>query len=116
MLDAAKLFAVRLLIFASFCAVWWGAVRFGWADKFFVSTPDDVAMFLVAHFRNQIVPNAIDTLAATLVAFTLSGVCGVLGGLLLIEMPLVKRWVDPFLTALNSMPRIALAPIFVLWF
>jgi NitT/TauT family transport system permease protein len=62
------------------------------------------------------VPNAINTLLATLVAFVLSGVFGVLAGLLLVELPGVKRMVDPFLTALNSMPRIALAPIFILWF
>jgi len=72
--------------------------------------------FLVTHFTSQIVPNALNTLLATLIAFVLSGAFGVLAGLLLVELPGVKRLVDPFLTALNSMPRIALAPIFILWF
>ena len=72
--------------------------------------------FLVTHFTSQIVPNALNTLLATLIAFVLSGVSGVLAGLVLVELPGVKRLVDPFLTALNSMPRIALAPIFILWF
>jgi NitT/TauT family transport system permease protein len=109
------LYAGRLAIFAAFCVIWWGAVRLGWVDKFFVSTPVDIANFLVANFRAQIIPNALNTLLATLIAFGLSGVTGVLAGLLLVELPGLKRLVDPFLTALNSMPRIALAPIFILW-
>ena len=112
----AVLYAKRLAIFAAFAAIWWGAVRGGLVDKFFVSSPEDVAIFLVAQFGKEIVPNAIDTLIATLIAFTLSAVAGVLGGLLLVEFPGLKRVVDPFLTAINSMPRIALAPIFILWF
>ncbi|HKM74150.1 MAG TPA: ABC transporter permease subunit, partial [Stellaceae bacterium] len=55
-------------------------------------------------------------LGATLIAFVLSGIAGVLGGLLLVELPYLKRICDPYLTAFNSMPRIALGPIFILWF
>ena len=105
-----------MAIFLSFGLAWWAAVHFGLADKFFVSTPWEVAKFLAAHFTGQVVPNAVDTLLATLVAFVLSGVTGVLAGLVLVELPYLKRVVDPFLTALNSMPRIALAPLFILWF
>ncbi len=110
------LYAGRLAILAAFCVIWWGAVRLRLVDKFFVSTPLDVVNFLMTHFTSQIVPNALNTLLATLIAFVLSGVSGVLAGLVLVELPGVKRLVDPFLTALNSMPRIALAPIFILWF
>jgi NitT/TauT family transport system permease protein len=110
------LYLGRLAIFVAFCAIWWAAVRFGLVDKFFLSTPQDVGKFLVENFRGQIIPNAQNTLLATLIAFVLSGVTGVLAGLLLVELPGMKRMVDPFLTALNSMPRIALAPIFILWF
>src|SRR5579864_3080534 len=114
--ELLTLYAGRLAILLGFCLVWWGVVRLGWVDKFFISAPLTVVDFLVTHFTKQIVPNAINTLFATLIAFVLSGVGGVLAGLLLVELPGVKRLVDPFLTALNSMPRIALAPIFILWF
>jgi NitT/TauT family transport system permease protein len=106
----------RLGIGVAFCLVWWAAVRFGVIDKFFLSSPDAVLLFVYDDFRSEIVPNGIDTLLATLTAFVLSGFTGVLGGLLLVEVPLFRKLIDPFLTALNSMPRIALAPIFILWF
>ena len=106
----------RLLILLAFTSLWWLAVHFKWMDKFFVSSPDDMGRFLVDTFVSQIVPNAANTLFATLLAFALASVTGVLAGLALFEFPRAKRMLDPFLTALNSMPRIALAPIFILWF
>jgi ABC-type nitrate/sulfonate/bicarbonate transport system permease component len=114
--ELAWLYMERVLILFCFAGLWWAAVRFGLADKFFVSTPLDVIHFLFANFWKEIVPNAVDTLRAMLIAFALSSVAGVLSGLALVELPRVKRLIDPFLTALNSMPRIALAPIFILWF
>ena len=111
-----RLYAGRLAIFAAFCFVWWGVVRLGWVDKFFISTPGAVMDFLIENFAKEIVPHATNTFIAMLTAFVLSGVVGILAGLLLVEFPRVKNLVDPFLTALNSMPRIALAPIFILWF
>ena len=110
------LYSGRLLILLGFAGLWWVAVDLKWMDKFFVSSPDAVVRFLFSSFTKEIVPNARNTLLATVIAFALSGVAGVLAGLILFELPRVKRMVDPFLTALNSMPRIALAPLFILWF
>ncbi len=114
--NVSVLYAGRILIFLVITTVWWAIVKLGWVDKLFVSSPDSVAIFLVSTFWNELVPNTIATLLATLIAFTLSGVAGILAGLVLVELPLLKKMVDPFLTAFNSMPRIALAPIFILWF
>ena len=112
----AVLYASRLAIFLVITTIWWAIVKLGWVDKLFVSSPESVAIFLVNTFWNELIPNTLATLLATLIAFTLSGVVGILAGLVLVELPAVKKTVDPFLTAFNSMPRIALAPIFILWF
>lgn len=111
-----RLYIGRLIVGAAFCWIWWASVEFGLVDKFFISKPDDVFFFLMNNFTTEVWPHAISSLAATLTAFILSAIAGVLGGLLLVEVPLLKRLTDPFLTALNSLPRIALAPIFILWF
>ena len=112
----ARLYAGRFGIFLLAGFIWWVVVELGVIDKFFVSTPQDVAKFLADSFSREIVPHAINTVIAMLIAFVLSGIAGILAGLALVELPRVKALVDPFLTAFNSMPRIALAPIFILWF
>ena len=110
------LYLGRILILLGLAAVWSAIVRFGLVDKLFVSSPESVIAFLFATFWRELVPNTLATLLATLIAFSLSGIAGIFTGLLLVELPYLKRLVDPFLTAFNSMPRIALAPIFILWF
>jgi NitT/TauT family transport system permease protein len=56
------------------------------------------------------------TLSATLIAFILGSLGGIGCGLLFAVYPAVGRFFDPFITALNALPRIALAPLFILWF
>lgn len=106
----------RLLLFLLACLGWWGAVELGLASRFFVSDPVSIGRFLWENFSKEVWPHMLETLLATLLAFAMSAVFGIGFGLLLTETPVLKRLLDPFLTALNSLPRIALAPIFILWF
>lgn len=115
-LRQVRLYGMRLIVALALIAVWTAVVEFGWVDRFFVSTPKDIGAFLIKMFNAEIFPHAVDTLLATVIAFALSGAAGIFGGLLLVEFSGVKRVIEPFLTALNSLPRIALAPIFILWF
>jgi NitT/TauT family transport system permease protein len=56
------------------------------------------------------------TLEAALLGLVLGVVVGVAGGLLLGARPGVAAVVDPLLMGLNSLPRVALAPLFIIWF
>lgn len=116
LIQQVALYGNRLLVALVLIAVWTAAVEFGLVDKFFVSTPKEIGAYLVMSFKAELLPHALDTLLATLIAFALSTVGGVFGGLVLVECARTKRIIDPFLTAVNSLPRIALAPIFILWF
>ena len=56
------------------------------------------------------------TLVETLLAFGIGAALGLAGGLWLALSPLASAVLDPYIKALNSMPRIILAPIFSVWF
>src|SRR6186997_917851 len=56
------------------------------------------------------------TLLETLLAFAIGTVLGLAFGLWLALSPLAGRIADPYIKALNSMPRVILAPIFGVWF
>ena len=56
------------------------------------------------------------TLVETLLAFVAGSVLGLGGGLWLALSPLASAILEPYVKALNSMPRIILAPIFAVWF
>jgi NitT/TauT family transport system permease protein len=56
------------------------------------------------------------TLVETILAFGIGAVGGLLAGLWLALSPMASAILEPYIKALNSMPRIILAPIFAVWF
>ena len=56
------------------------------------------------------------TLVETLLAFLIGTVSGVAIGLWLALSPLASAILDPYIKAVNAMPRVILAPIFFVWF
>src|SRR5919201_2850688 len=56
------------------------------------------------------------TLLETLLAFVLGTALGLAIGLWLALAPTASALLDPYIKALNSMPRVILAPIFGVWF
>ncbi len=56
------------------------------------------------------------TLAETVLAFAIGALSGLACGLWLALSPMASAILEPYIKALNSMPRIILAPIFAIWF
>ena len=66
--------------------------------------------------QGDIYPHLAVTLVETLLAFAIGSVLGLACGLWLALSPLASAVLEPYIKALNSMPRIILAPIFAVWF
>jgi NitT/TauT family transport system permease protein len=66
--------------------------------------------------RADIYPHLGVTLLETVLAFGIGTVLGLVVGLWLALAPTASAILDPYIKALNSMPRVILAPIFALWF
>ncbi len=56
------------------------------------------------------------TLQETALAFVIGSILGLAVGLWLGLSPLASALFDPYITAFNAMPRVVLAPIFMVWF
>lgn len=109
--------AARAVFLLLFLALWQGAVAVGLANAAFVSTPASVMQSLWLLFKDgEVVPDLGTTLLEIMMAFALSVVCGITSAVFLDRNDWLNRVVSPFLTAFNSMPRIALGPLFILWF
>ena len=66
--------------------------------------------------EGDIYPHLAVTLIETLLAFAIGAGLGLGGGLWLALAPMASAILEPYIKALNSMPRIILAPIFAVWF
>jgi NitT/TauT family transport system permease protein len=56
------------------------------------------------------------TLQETALAFVIGSALGLAVGLWLGLSPMASAILDPYITAMNAMPRVVLAPIFMVWF
>ncbi len=85
---------------------------------FFFGEPLKVAARIWAWFVRDadIYQHLTVTLIETLLAFGVGASLGLGGGLWLALSPLASALLEPYVKALNSMPRIILAPIFSVWF
>jgi NitT/TauT family transport system permease protein len=73
------------------------------------------ALRALADPNYQWLSNLLATLYAVLGAFALSSVLGVALAIVIVWNPLLMRTVMPVLILFNTLPKIALAPLFVIW-
>ena len=93
------------------------SVEFAKNTAFFFGKPVEVLKVIWVWFSGgKIYPHLAITLVETLLAFVAGSVLGLAAGLWLALSPLAARLADPYIKALNAMPRVILAPIFAVWF
>ncbi len=100
-----------------FLLLWEWASRTGRIDPFFFSYPSEIAQRVWRWFATgEVYPHLYVTTVEMLLAFALGTLLGVALGLWLALSPGAAAVLDPYVKALNAIPRVVLAPIFTLWF
>jgi NitT/TauT family transport system permease protein len=83
---------------------------------FFFSNPVDVASQIIAWFATGVIWKHLwVTLIESILAFVIGSVGGVLVGFWFARQPRTAAVFDPYVKAVNALPRVVLAPIFTLW-
>ena len=83
--------------------------------NFLLPRPSVVVQAFVAQF-NPIMENSWDTLVRTVIGFILAVILGALLGVAIGSSRLIYRGLYPVLIGFNSVPKVAVVPIFVIWF
>jgi NitT/TauT family transport system permease protein len=86
-------------------------------DPFFLGTPIGVANVLIKDLVDPVFYNDLRVTATEMgLGYLVGGLGGVSLGVLFARRRLAADIADPFFSGLNSLPRIALAPLLVIWF
>lgn len=86
------------------------------ANPVFIGTPAGTAKAFVHEFGTSLVTvDLSETLYETTVGLVIGVVAGIASGLFLSHYRMLRTALVPMLAAFNSVPRIALAPLFALW-
>lgn len=111
-----KIPTFQLLLFLAIIASWEIAGR-TIIDPFFISTPLAVARTFVGWLADGTLREAVlFTLQAMILGFLIGSIIGASLGLILGRSDLLAKILDPFILAVYSLPKVALVPLFLLWF
>jgi NitT/TauT family transport system permease protein len=113
----APMILAQILLGGAALAAWQELVNTRRLDKFFFSRPSDIAARILEWLRTgSIWPHLLVTMEEAALAFTLGAAAGVLLGFGLARAPRLGALLDPYIRLFNALPRVVLAPIFLLWF
>jgi NitT/TauT family transport system permease protein len=117
LLRIVVLAVLRVLVVVAAIGLWQLSVNQNWVGRYIASTPSAVWSTL-SHLSasGDLFSNVGVTLYESAVGFVIGVVGGILIGFILGLWPLAHEVVQPFIMMLNTLPRIALAPLFLLWF
>ncbi len=117
----------QVLLLVAIFAVWQALTQPGLLPPIVWDNPDRAAFFFGEPLRifqaiwewfsdGTIYRHLWVTLEETALAFIIGSALGLAIGLWLGLSPLASAIFDPYITAMNAMPRVVLAPIFMVWF
>src|SRR3569623_472912 len=107
----------QVLLFVGLLGLWYALTETGVMPKFFFGEPIAVFRTMVEWVvSGDIFYHLGITLTETVLGFFIGASLALVCGLWFALSPTASALSDPYIKALNAMPRVILAPIFALWF
>lgn len=111
------IWGIRLGLLVVVAGAWQFTSSAGLVNPLFIGSPQHIIGRFFAQLTSSIVTVSLRaTVVEMLIGLAIGAALGFLAGWVLTEIELLETAVGPLLSALNSLPRIALAPLFILWF
>ncbi|MBZ5752042.1 MULTISPECIES: ABC transporter permease [Metabacillus] len=108
---------VRIAIIFSVLTIWQIGVNLQVIDSFLMGSPLGIWDETVRLVQSgQLFTDMFATLYGTILGFVIGSLVGSAVGLLLWYSQTFAKIIDPFVVALNGLPKIALAPMIIIWF
>lgn len=108
---------IQLLILLIFIIIWELLTRFNIIDSFIFSSPSLIIKTIIKLYNDGILfKHIFTTLNEIIISFILGISLGFIIALIFYLYPFTYKILEPFLTILNSLPKVALGPIILIWF
>ncbi|MCM3443131.1 ABC transporter permease [Metabacillus halosaccharovorans] len=108
---------IRILLVVCALVFWQIGVNFTWIDPFLMGSPLGILEEYTRLIQSgELFTDMFATVFATIIGFLIGSLLGSAIGLLLWYSKFLAKILDPFVVALNGLPKIALAPMIIIWF
>lgn len=106
----------QLFILLLFVIIWQFLADFKLINTFITSSPKLVLKTIIELHKGDLYIHIFTTIYETIISFSLGTLIGILIASMLWWNKMIKKIIDPYLTVLNSLPKVALGPIIIIWF
>ena len=112
---SSRKIVLPILLFVVIIGLWEGIVRLGGVPEFIFPAPSKIVKFSY-QFGYTLMWDTWATVMETLLGFVMAAVLGVLFAVILVYSPFIHDAFYPPLVVLQVTPKIAIAPLLLLWF
>lgn len=107
---------IQIIMGLSFIILWELLSRFNIINGFIFSSPSKIIITIIELYKNNnLFNNIYITLLELFVSFILGSMFGFIIAIIFYKFDFVKKIFDPYLTLLNSLPKVALGPLLIIW-
>lgn len=114
--DKIFIISFQIGIILLFIVIWQILADLGIINTFISSSPKQVVnTIIMLHNTNNLYNHIWITFYETIISFSIGTILGILVATILWWNEKIAKIVDPYLTVLNSLPKVALGPIIIIW-
>lgn len=108
---------MQILLLATLIIGWELLAKYKIINTFITSSPSNVIKTIISLYKdNNLFNNIWTTIYETIISFGIGTIIGIVTAIILWWNNFIYKVVDPYLTVLNSLPKIALGPIIIIFF
>lgn len=105
----------QITIIIAFITLWEILADKGKIDSFIMSQPSRILKTFLNLTSNNLLEHLKITIIETLLGFSIGVILGFIIAIILWWSPFISKVSEPFLVVLNSLPKIALGPVIIIW-
>lgn len=111
-----RIFLAQVLLLVALVALWEFAATVGWINPFITSQPSGIVKTVASLYKSgDLFRHVGVTVFETMVGFLLGTILGTFVAIILWWSESLAKVLDPYLVVLNSLPKVALGPIIIVW-
>ena len=106
----------RITIILLFIITWELLSYFNIINTFLFSSPSRIINTIIKLYNsNDLFKHIYITLSEVLISFSLASIFGIIIATIMWRFKMLSKIIDPYITVINSLPKVALGPLIIIW-
>ena len=115
-INKCKIMLCQILIAVLFIVIWQILADKNLINTFITSSPKNIINTLISLYnQNNLFLHIWVSVKETIIAFLITSIISIIIAIILYNFNFLSKVLDPYLTILNSLPKVALGPIIIIW-